>query len=114
MKLYILSALVWLAGFLILSGQKRKATTPLAQDLSGFSHSSKPEPAVMQTKIQTDSSYPFTPSKIWYYIDQEGVRQGPISSSGIARAFEKGKLTIDSLVWNEELTDWIPVSSLLV
>ena len=41
----------------------------------------------------------------WYFV-KDGSQVGPISQSGFLARVEKGEIVKDTLVWNENLTDW--------
>jgi hypothetical protein len=42
----------------------------------------------------------------WYYINQDYMQQGPISAKRLADLIEKNDLSQETLVWNEDFTDW--------
>ena len=42
----------------------------------------------------------------WYYT-HGGQRYGPIAESDLVPMFESGQLTPDTMVWNEELENWV-------
>jgi uncharacterized RDD family membrane protein YckC len=46
----------------------------------------------------------------WYY-NKNGSAEGPISESDILKLHSNGEITLDTLVWNETLTDWVPYES---
>ena len=43
----------------------------------------------------------------WHYL-KGGQQYGPIAESDLDAMFKSGKLSSDTLVWNEELENWIP------
>ena len=43
----------------------------------------------------------------WYYLNG-GQQYGPFGESDLVAMFKSGKLTPDTMVWNEELENWIP------
>lgn len=44
----------------------------------------------------------------WHYCLQgDEQTQGPVSEAKLKRLFQSGRLPFDTLVWNENLTDWI-------
>lgn len=47
---------------------------------------------------------------IWYYaVNDQSV--GPISARDIEFSFQKGDITLDSYIWREGLSDWMPLSA---
>jgi len=42
----------------------------------------------------------------WYYT-HEGQQYGPIAESDLVPMFESGQVTPDTMVWNEELENWV-------
>lgn len=49
---------------------------------------------------------PGAEKRLWYYLDTEGNTMGPMSFSLLYRNRKNGLITPDTLVWNEELSDW--------
>ena len=44
----------------------------------------------------------------WHYCLQgDAETQGPVSEAKLKRLFQSGRLPYDTLVWNENLTDWV-------
>ena len=41
----------------------------------------------------------------WHYVEQ-GQQVGPVTEGFLTQLFQAGKITADTLVWNEELPDW--------
>src|SRR5690349_8202649 len=48
----------------------------------------------------------------WYYLDQNR-NQVQIEKEGLKALLEAGAITKDTLVWNEAMTDWLPLSKAL-
>jgi uncharacterized RDD family membrane protein YckC len=46
----------------------------------------------------------------WHYASKGG-QVGPIPEQELVRLFHSGQLTPDTLVWTQELKDWVPASS---
>lgn len=46
--------------------------------------------------------------KLWYYLNGEGESVGPMSFQAFYRDWKKGKISKETYVWNETLTDWAP------
>lgn len=49
----------------------------------------------------------------WYYGDNQGRQQGPLSREDFLRVIERDRLPPDTLVWREGLAQWQPLSSLM-
>ena len=47
----------------------------------------------------------------WYYA-KNGQQQGPVSEGSLQDLFQNGTIQGGDLVWNESLTDWVPLSSI--
>lgn len=45
-----------------------------------------------------------------WYFEEKGERVGPFDDRGIKREVAAGRLTADTLVWNERMVDWTPAS----
>lgn len=39
----------------------------------------------------------------WYFVDLKGTRHGPVAPNALLNAFERGRLTVQSLVWQKSL-----------
>ncbi len=50
------------------------------------------------------------PLSYWYYLDK-GDQIGPMSLDALKKAFITDKITEESYVWNEEMTDWEPLKN---
>jgi hypothetical protein len=46
----------------------------------------------------------------WFYAENE-TRNGPVSESQLASLVASGKISRDTLVWNQSMTDWKPAGS---
>jgi type IV pilus assembly protein PilA len=46
----------------------------------------------------------------WFYADARNQQQGPVDAAWLASACRDGKVTIATLVWNENLTGWVPLA----
>ena len=46
---------------------------------------------------------------IWYYVDANHQRQGPVTPDELALAFRRGTVNRDTLVWREGLPQWAPL-----
>jgi hypothetical protein len=49
------------------------------------------------------------PDKFWYYLDSSNSQFGPMSFQALQTALEQGKITQQTLVWNEEFESWKPL-----
>lgn len=47
----------------------------------------------------------------WYYA-KDGQQVGPVSEEELTKLKQGGQLSGEELVWNETLTDWVPMNSL--
>lgn len=43
---------------------------------------------------------------IWYYADAERQRQGPFSAEELVGQFRNGRITLETLVWRDGLSEW--------
>lgn len=46
---------------------------------------------------------------IWYYVDVNHQRQGPVTPEELALAYRRGAVNRDTLVWREGLPQWAPL-----
>ena len=44
----------------------------------------------------------------WYYRQENGAQEGPVSAAGLKRLADTGKLRPDDMVWEEGLKQWVP------
>src|SRR5579872_4903652 len=52
--------------------------------------------------------YLFGPTaKLWYYVE-DGTQIGPMSYNAISNEWKIGKISKETLVWHEDLTEWKP------
>lgn len=47
---------------------------------------------------------------LWYYSGENRQQLGPVDEASLADLIRAGTVTRSTLVWNEALPDWIPVS----
>jgi len=45
----------------------------------------------------------------WYFADGQ-ERQGPLSADDMRQRFQRGEITLTTLVWREGLAQWVPLS----
>ena len=70
-------------------------------------------------KIETAITPPPAPIKnpfgsaLWYYLDDEHARFGPMSLDGLKSAWTDKKIKPHSFVWNEAMENWKPLSEVL-
>lgn len=50
---------------------------------------------------------PIHKEKFWYYLDPQNQQFGPMSFDALKRAWNEGKVTRETYVWNESLEQWI-------
>ncbi|KAL3677846.1 hypothetical protein R1sor_020802 [Riccia sorocarpa] len=48
----------------------------------------------------------------WYILDAEQNYQGPYSSGQVQEHYNSGYLTLDTLIWKEGRSEWVPLSSI--
>lgn len=44
--------------------------------------------------------------KLWYYLDKNHERKGPMSLNLLTTELRQGKISLSTYVWNEELPSW--------
>lgn len=77
------------------------ATPPTDSDSDTDTDTGAPEPA---------AAPPPPPAAATWYAVEDGQRVGPWSYETIADAARDGRVTPETLVWTERLTDWAPAS----
>jgi hypothetical protein len=66
------------------------------------------------SKPSAPQPYIFGPAdKFWYYLDPEQKQIGPMSHQALSDIWKEAKIHHDTLVWNEEMSDWKPLKDLL-
>ena len=58
-------------------------------------------PAPKNILIPPEGSHPF-----WYYLDQGNQQCGPMSFNALEKAWNEGKVTLNTYVWNEAMENW--------
>jgi hypothetical protein len=51
--------------------------------------------------------------KLWHYIDQNKKVSEAVSLQKMKGEFLKGKITMDTYIWNEEMSNWKQVKELV-
>jgi hypothetical protein len=51
--------------------------------------------------------------RMWYYLDEKNAQQGPMSIYLLQNAWQEGKVTRSTYVWNEEFEEWKALGGLL-
>lgn len=46
----------------------------------------------------------------WYYADRQRQQQGPVAAAELAAAFRRGDIDMSTLVWHEQLPNWLPLA----
>lgn len=46
---------------------------------------------------------------VWYYVDRQEQRQGPMAAQVIRDAYRRGQLDDETLVWRDGLAQWQPI-----
>ncbi len=65
---------------------------------------SKKPTVVEPTKLT--ATFPLHAEKLWYYLDDEKKQMGPMSFSGLSKAWDEGVVREVTLVWNEGMQNW--------
>ncbi|MBM3201000.1 MAG: DUF4339 domain-containing protein [Chlamydiae bacterium] len=91
---------------LFLTPQKKEVSAPSLVMASAYPSPATPEDfpaeiAMPKTRIPTN------PKIHWYYIDSHKVSQGPLNLDQIKCAYTKGVINASTLIWNEEIENWI-------
>ena len=47
----------------------------------------------------------------WFFLDEEGQRQGPVDTADIGNLLASEQLTADDAVWSKAIGEWLPISS---
>lgn len=47
--------------------------------------------------------------KTWFYLDEKSQQLGPYSYQEFKRVWKQGKISLQTLVWSEGMTDWKPI-----
>lgn len=85
--------------FLTLSQSKQKILITKQMDLQ------KKEDPLSLLSLYADN--------LWYYVNENNEAIGPISHNLLKERFQKGKISLSSLVWNEKLSSWKKMQDLL-
>jgi len=48
-------------------------------------------------------------TSVWYYVDRQQQRQGPVAAETIREAYRTRQLDGESLVWREGMSQWQPL-----
>jgi len=62
--------------------------------------------APLQPVISPELQHLTKEHKIWYYLDAENMRFGPMSFYALHGAWQEGKVTRTTYVWNEDFEGW--------
>lgn len=46
----------------------------------------------------------------WFYADSQRQQQGPVADSWLFNAYQRGEVTLNTLVWREGMAQWLPLS----
>jgi type IV pilus assembly protein PilA len=46
----------------------------------------------------------------WFYSDAQRQQQGPVADSYLFNAYQRGEVTLNTLVWREGMAQWLPLS----
>ena len=74
-----------------------------------------PDEVSAEEEALEDAPPAFSPPTIqedgWYVVLGEEQQVGPLSISAIRRHWNAGEIGPDSLCWREQMSDWVPISS---
>ena len=71
-------------------------------------------PAPEQKKIPALTVIdPTNENKLWYYLTEERVQEGPMSLNLLTQQWQTGKVNSATFVWNEELEEWKALKDVL-
>jgi uncharacterized RDD family membrane protein YckC len=45
----------------------------------------------------------------WYYVDEQNLQQGPLGAEQVTAAFRAGRLSRETLVWRDGMSQWTPL-----
>ncbi|MBS0620087.1 MAG: DUF4339 domain-containing protein [Verrucomicrobia bacterium] len=63
--------------------------------------------------FQLEMCDPANEGKLWFYLSDEGVQNGPMSHQALSQAWRDQKIHKQTLVWHENLTDWTLLHTLI-
>lgn len=49
---------------------------------------------------------------LWYYMDRDGRRRGPVDVPAVAAALQAGEIDHETLLWREGMPEWRPLAEL--
>ncbi len=55
---------------------------------------------------QLTAVQPSHAEKLWYFLDEQMTQFGPMSFNALKRAWNEGKVSDKTYVWNEEMENW--------
>lgn len=74
----------------------------------------KEEKTPLPQKKQESESYLYGPiGKFWYYVNGNQEQVGPMSYEAISTEWKTGKLSKETLVWNEDMNEWESLEKLV-
>jgi hypothetical protein len=92
---------------LFLLPHKKNPRVAPAPVMASSAYSSPAAPEDFPTELSTQKKRLSANPKIhWYFIDKNKMSQGPLKLEEIKAAYNKGLITSDTLLWNEELEYW--------
>ncbi len=65
------------------------------------------------TQLQPQPYLKGPKNKFWYFVDKSRTQQGPLSYDAIFRAWKEQTISLETLVWHEDLNDWKPLQKLI-
>ena len=114
-KITLVSAFFWgLVSSFIASRQKRNAYlwfligSLFGAFGLGFLFFSRKKPTPAPPKPQPILEQPLT---YWYYLSGK-TRHGPMSYDALKKSFYADKVTEETYLWNEDMTDWAKLKTL--
>ena len=65
-----------------------------------------PPPSTSSSPPPAAQLPPTAQAAVWFYVDDDGERQGPVSIEQLAGMLSQGLLSDDAGVWSKSLGDW--------
>ncbi|CCB89710.1 DUF4339 domain-containing protein [Simkania negevensis] len=85
---------------------------PLSSVATSSSAKPMPEITPQVTPSLAQQTPAATPQKLWYYLDEDNERHGPMSFDRLKSAWIEDQVTRETYLWNEDMEDWKVVKDL--
>lgn len=104
-------------GFLVLYllPSKKNPFTFTSSIPNSIQASSKVEkvPTENTTNPPSSTALPSVSQKLWYYLNEENERFGPMGFKLLKQAWIEDQISRETYVWNEDMENWKPVKEVL-